>query len=384
MTENRITRREGPTTIVNPAGLEAMFARRKDDLAKGLPKGAGLTVERLHRLVLNACVKNNKLFDCDISSMMLAISKAAALGVEVDDTLGHAYLVPYFNKNMGCHNAQLLLGWRGMTNMLHRAVPGATARAQVVYEGDQFSYNYGYPKSLDHRPTFENETDEKITHAYAVYELPGGGWDFEVLSRNAIERIRRRSKSANNGPWVSDYAEMAKKTAIRRLMKRAPLAPEFTRAVVEDEVDDFIDVQAVTKGLADGQARDRKESPGEKAAREAEESPTQGGDDSPPPSEEDAQGTETRGDAAPAKQETAAPSGAPPADEQTAIAWVDGLADKSAVVSAILNFRPKFNVNIDLAMKRMNLKSLDEGSEAQLRQIAQETKLAAIRAGVKK
>ena len=39
------------------------------------------------------------------------------------------------------------------------------------------------------------------------------------VSKADIDKIRKRSKSPNNGPWVSDYAEMAKKTVINRACK---------------------------------------------------------------------------------------------------------------------------------------------------------------------
>ena len=43
-----------------------------------------------------------------------------------------------------------------------------------------------------------------------------------ILSKEDVDRIRQASKSSSNGPWVTHYAEMAKKTAIRRLAKYLP------------------------------------------------------------------------------------------------------------------------------------------------------------------
>jgi len=92
--------------------------------------------------------------------------------------------------------------------------------------------------------------------------LKDGGYDFEWMWRREIDAIRRSSKAAGDGPWVTHYEEMAKKTVIRRLAKRLPLSIEFQRAAVADEyaeagvftedvVDmttgEVVDVQAKTK-----------------------------------------------------------------------------------------------------------------------------------------
>ena len=56
-----------------------------------------------------------------------------------------------------------------------------------------------------------------------------------VLTKDEIDGIRKRSRSGNNGPWVTDYNEMAKKTAFRRLAKWLPLSAEFRDAVEKDD-----------------------------------------------------------------------------------------------------------------------------------------------------
>uniref|UniRef100_UPI00201D222E recombinase RecT n=1 Tax=Escherichia coli TaxID=562 RepID=UPI00201D222E len=50
-----------------------------------------------------------------------------------------------------------------------------------------------------------------------------------------IELVRSQSKAGNNGPWVTHWEEMAKKTAIRRLFKYLPVSIEIQRAVSMDE-----------------------------------------------------------------------------------------------------------------------------------------------------
>ncbi|EFS5785332.1 hypothetical protein IZR33_000615 [Salmonella enterica] len=65
--------------------------------------------------------------------------------------------------------------------------------------------------------------------------LKDGGTQFEVMTRKQIELVRAQSKAGNNGPWVTHWEEMAKKTAIRRLFKYLPVSIEIQRAVSMDE-----------------------------------------------------------------------------------------------------------------------------------------------------
>ena len=46
---------------------------------------------------------------------------------------------------------------------------------------------------------------------------------FDTLSKEEIEKIRKRAPSAkSSSPWDTDYVEMAKKSAIRRAFKMIP------------------------------------------------------------------------------------------------------------------------------------------------------------------
>jgi hypothetical protein len=54
------------------------------------------------------------------------------------------------------------------------------------------------------------------------------------MSIDEVDAIRMRSKASSSGPWVTDYEEMAKKTVMRRLLKRAPMSIELASAVAFD------------------------------------------------------------------------------------------------------------------------------------------------------
>lgn len=70
---------------------------------------------------------------------------------------------------------------------------------------------------------------------YAVYKLVNGGYGFEVMSKSDIElHAKKFSKAFMDGPWQSDFDEMAKKTVLKKVLKYAPIKTEFARGVASD------------------------------------------------------------------------------------------------------------------------------------------------------
>ena len=108
--------------------------------------------------------------------------------------------------------------------------------AHPVYANDDFSYRLGLNRDLIHVPTTGDRG--AVIASYAVVRLKDGGLDFEVCLKTDIDKARSVSKAKNDGPWVTHYEEMARKTAILRLAKRLPLSTDFQRAAVMDEYAD--------------------------------------------------------------------------------------------------------------------------------------------------
>jgi hypothetical protein len=114
--------------------------------------------------------------------------------------------------------------------------------AQVVYSRDNFILQYGIDEKLEHVPyePTEEELEKKdprgkFRGAYVIFKYKDGSYSFDYMNKAEIDRIRKRSKAANDGPWVTDYDEMAKKTVIKRHSKLAPLSVEFQRAVALED-----------------------------------------------------------------------------------------------------------------------------------------------------
>jgi recombination protein RecT len=81
--------------------------------------------------------------------------------------------------------------------------------------------------------------------------LSDGTQTFDIMVKSEVDKIRRRSRAADDGPWVTDYEEMARKTVVKRLSKYLPLKPgdKLAQAI---EIDNRIEAgEDITDILAD-------------------------------------------------------------------------------------------------------------------------------------
>ena len=220
-----------PAATGKPA-MQQYIKQMEGEIKKALP--SVLTPERFTRIVLSALSTNPKLTECTPQSFLGAMMTAAQLGVEPNTPLGQAYLLPYWNGRNNCYECQFQLGYKGLLDLAYRSGDISVVQSQVVYENDEFSYSYGLEPELKHIPAKADRGDP--THVYAVFRTKSDGYGYEVAS---IEDIRvhaqRYSKSFGNGPWQTNFEEMAKKTVLKRVLKYAPLKSEFVRKLVQDE-----------------------------------------------------------------------------------------------------------------------------------------------------
>lgn len=211
--------------IQSKAGsLKKLLEASKKEVEAALPKH--VTPDRMLRIAMTEARKIPKLLECDPASFLGAMIQASQLGLEPGGVLGHCYLIPYGKE------VQFMVGYRGMLDLAMRSDKVSHIAARAVHEGDEFEWEFGLNEDLTHKPTTE---PGEITHVYCVVHLKNGCKMFDVMSRAEVEKVRRSSKAGNNGPWVSHFEEMAKKTIIRRLFKYMPLSIEIQRAVGLDE-----------------------------------------------------------------------------------------------------------------------------------------------------
>lgn len=209
--------------------------KMKQQFAAALPQH--LTPDRFCRIALTALTRTPKLADCTQESLMRCLLDLSAHGIEPDGRRAH--LIPYGNQ------CTLILDWKGLAELAMRSGIIAKLHADIVCENDVFEYNLG--EVVQHKIDFKAPRGEMYA-AYAMAVTKDGPVFVAVLNKDEIDGIRKRSKSGSSGPWQTDYNEMAKKTAFRRLAKWLPLSAEFRDAVDKD--DDVVIERDVTPKTA--------------------------------------------------------------------------------------------------------------------------------------
>lgn len=222
--------------------LRDILAKMTPQLRQALPSTVRLDPERFARMLLTTVSRTPHLQRCTARSILEAAMESAALGLAIEPSLGHAYMLPFGNE------AKLLVGYRGYIALAHRSGRVAAVWAGVVHARDKWQRFEGTDPVIVHEPAPPRKVDqaggaqatleEEAIAYYACIKLLDGTVKSEWLWREDVEKVRKRSpavKAGRSTPWDTDYDEMAKKTAIRRLCKTADLSPELTRAATVDE-----------------------------------------------------------------------------------------------------------------------------------------------------
>ena len=191
-------------------------------IAASLPEGV-TTPERMARVALTAMTKTPKLLVCKQETILDALMTCSQLGIEPDNR--RAYLIPYGD------TCQLIVSYQGLAELIRRSGEVKDIHCDTVHENDEFEENLG--QVVVHRVN-RKEPRGEIYAAYSRVILKDGTISCEIMSKDEIEAIRRKSKAGNSGPWKDHFGEMAKKTVFRRHSKWLPLSPEVKEAFDKD------------------------------------------------------------------------------------------------------------------------------------------------------
>jgi recombination protein RecT len=214
-----------------------MLDKMLPQIAKILPKH--LTPERMIQIIAVEMARNPELKECSSLTLASSIMLCSELGLEPSGPKGHAYLIPRWNGKTQQKECTVQIGYKGYIDLAYRSGRIARINAAVVYqpELDEGLFSASIePPEINHAwsPTVKRETKE-IVASYATALLKDGQPIQVILTTDEVEARRARSQ-AKGGPWVSDYAAMARKTAIRALLTGGlvPLSSEMAKALVED------------------------------------------------------------------------------------------------------------------------------------------------------
>ena len=227
-----------PAQEQSGGSLVSFVEKHIQDFARVLPKH--ITADRMARLSISAIRTTRDLDKCSLVSFAGCIMACSSLGLEPNTPLGHAYLIPRWNSRAGSHDCTLIIGYKGLIDLMYRSGMVSSVKADPVFIGDDFVCKKGLSPVLDHTPNGEDDP-AKLSHIYTIVRWKTGGEPiWEVLTKKQVERRRDRGgyDPKKNSPWKTDYVRMAQKTGVRDIVAWAPTATErnvVTAAVSYEE-----------------------------------------------------------------------------------------------------------------------------------------------------
>lgn len=212
-----------------PQGLKGLLTseKMKAQFAAALPRH--LTPDRFVRVAITALTRTPKLQECTQESFFKCLLDLSAMGLEPDGRRAH--LIPYRDNKRGVTECQLIVDYKGLAELVMRSGTVSNIHADKVCENDEFVFDRGEIKA--HEIDFRKPRGEAYAY-YALVRFKDGSEKAEVMTREEVESIRKRSRAGASGPWVTDFDEMAKKTAFRRCSKWLNLSAEIRDALEKD------------------------------------------------------------------------------------------------------------------------------------------------------
>lgn len=257
---NLPTERREPSPL---AKLSSQLEQRHDEYRMALP--SHIKPEDLQRTVVMAAQQNPKLLEADRRTLMLSCMKAAQDGLLPDGR--EAALVPFTTRKKDENGrwgsvveVQYMPMVYGLRKKIMQSDEISSMQVGVVYlaeyESGRFLFEVGLEPPIRYKPDLtlpmEETTDDKIVAAWSLVKFKDGSWSGEVMRRAEIDKIRELSQTGAtkiqkgqnagqprdpSGPWVDHFAEMAKKTVMRRHSKVLPMSGDIFRDVEGDDVE---------------------------------------------------------------------------------------------------------------------------------------------------
>lgn len=183
---------------------------------------------------LISIANNNDLLNkADPITVITAGIMAATLDLPINQNLGFAYIVPFYNGKKKIYEAQFQMGYKGYVQLAVRTDKYKTIHASEVYEGEIKSRN---------RLTGEFEFGQKISDTVvgyiAYFKLVNGFEKYLYMSKEEAEAHARKYSQTYKkgyGLWSTDFDAMAIKTVLKQLLKKyGILSVEMQNMVLAD------------------------------------------------------------------------------------------------------------------------------------------------------
>ena len=197
--------------------------------------------------VLQIVNSNAQLRQATPASVFNAACMAATLQLPIQNGLGFAYIVPYYNNKLKITEAQFQLGYKGLIQLAQRSGQFKRLVAVPVYEKQLIEEDpiNGYVFDWKQKP----EPTEKPIGYYAYFQLVNSFTaELYMTAQEVDQHAQRYSQTYRTylekqkqgkwatSVWADNFEAMALKTVMKLLLsKQAPLSVEMQQAVLADQ-----------------------------------------------------------------------------------------------------------------------------------------------------
>ena len=189
--------------------------------------------------VIQIASQNDMLAKADPTSILNAAMTATTLNLPLNNSIGHAYIVPFNEKQKdGSYKvkAQFILGAKGLRQLAIRSGQFQELYAKEVYEGQKIDDN----SFVGYRFDWSKKVSDKIIGYASYFRLNNG---FENLYYMSAEDVEKHGKKYSQtykkgfGLWKTDFEKMAIKTIVKLHLNagEAPLSTEMQKGISADQ-----------------------------------------------------------------------------------------------------------------------------------------------------
>lgn len=165
-------------------------------------------------------VANNSdmLAKADPTTVITAGIMAATLDLPINQNLGFAYIVPFYNGKKRITEAQFQMGYKGYVQLAMRTGQYKTINASEIYEGEIKSRN-----RLTGEFELGERTSDKVVGYIAYFRLVNGFEKYLYMTKEEVEAHAKKYSQTYKkgfGLWSTDFDSMAIKTVLKRLLSK--------------------------------------------------------------------------------------------------------------------------------------------------------------------
>ena len=189
---------------------------------------------------LLSLVKNNELLlKAAPNTVIAAAMQAATLKLPINQNLGLAYIVPYWNSRAKENQAQFQMGWKGFVQLAERTGQYKTINASVVYEGQIEDIDFITGNIIRGRKI----SDTVVGYVAYIEFLNGFSKTFYMSKEEVEAHASKYSQSYRKGygVWKDNFDAMALKTVLKLLISKYGImsiemeSSNLARAIAADQ-----------------------------------------------------------------------------------------------------------------------------------------------------